>query len=313
MNIDNFIQKLRTTKDQILTNSEESLSSEKDFARKKEIDSSKDVLNLKKNQISKELPNLKNTLLNSKISKATRSKMIDWMIEIYINILSKDFDIEIIFRSIQIMDLYIKKEKKTLINKDIHLIGITSLYLACKLNPKIYLFVQIIPIISHNRFTLAHCEKLELEILKTLDFNINQPNFYDLLNYYFELFLKNNSTEEIKKLKNTSSCFLFILLLDCGFYDIDPDVLVISCLIVALRYYFSSFLNSNNFTTLEVNQIFSFEKKLIKSILNSFNDIKHILKKQIKTIRAFLIGFQSGFKEFTSTNKLFSINPKFFV
>ena len=165
MNLKKFIESLKNTQENTLTNAEKASNPSRET--RMTSSSSKNLedqffSNYTQNTISLKLPNLTNTLRNTKISNYIRSSMIDWKIEIYINVLKKYFGIEIIFKSIQIMDMYLKKQKnKILENEDIHLIGITALYLSCKLtSKKSEIFKELIPFISYNKFSLTDLEKL---------------------------------------------------------------------------------------------------------------------------------------------------------
>jgi hypothetical protein len=68
-------------------------------------------------------------LLHHEITSSLRSKMIDWMIEV---LSSYKMSEESFFKSIFIMDSYLKKSKAKLEVKDLHLIGISSMFLASK-------------------------------------------------------------------------------------------------------------------------------------------------------------------------------------
>jgi hypothetical protein len=58
--------------------------------------------------------------------------MIDWMLEVYGNY-RRSTSNDTYFRSVCIMDMYLKKCNKLLNDPDLHLIGISSMFLATKL------------------------------------------------------------------------------------------------------------------------------------------------------------------------------------
>lgn len=267
-----------------------------------------------KNTISSKLPNLSNCLSNTKISKSLRSKMIDWKIEIYISILKDYINIDVLFKSIQIMDLYTKLEKnKILENEDMHLLGLTSIYLASKYFSKnICLFKDLIPFISFNKFDIKDCEKKEFEILKVLNFNISQPTLLDLLNEYLNRFFKNVNSSDVKKLKNISINFLFMIFIDDKFNNENTDLVINACLINAMRYYFSSILEKN-VSEREKNIIFKKEKSIAKSIFFYFKKISGILKKEIKIVRKHLVEFDVNFKKMENVKKLFIFRKNYLL
>ena len=70
-----------------------------------------------------------NILLIHKISSFLRSKLIDWMIEVF-NAYSSEK--QTFFISVQILDLYIYQTKKILTDLDLHLIGLTCILITSK-------------------------------------------------------------------------------------------------------------------------------------------------------------------------------------
>jgi hypothetical protein len=72
---------------------------------------------------------LKGYLSNHGITSALRSKMVDWMIEV---LSSYKMTEETFFRSVNMMDSYLKSSQKKQELKDLHLIGVTSMFTAAK-------------------------------------------------------------------------------------------------------------------------------------------------------------------------------------
>ena len=111
-----------------------------------------------------------NLLSRHEIKSNIRTKMVDWMIEVLSVFENMD---ETLFLAVNIMDLYILKSKIILKNENIHLIGITSMFIASK-------FQEIYPItlknfvskVSHNQFNAEEIIKMNLPIAI---FNIGAP------------------------------------------------------------------------------------------------------------------------------------------
>ena len=74
-------------------------------------------------------PNISNFIAHHSITPSLRAKMIDWMIEV---LSSYKMTEESFFRSVSFMDEYLKNESKTQETKDIHLIGVASMFSAMK-------------------------------------------------------------------------------------------------------------------------------------------------------------------------------------
>ena len=73
--------------------------------------------------------NVDKFLGNHSITSFLRAKMVDWMIEV---LSSYKMSEESFFRSVSLMDRYLKKETKKLETKDIHLLGISCMFIAMK-------------------------------------------------------------------------------------------------------------------------------------------------------------------------------------
>ena len=85
------------------------------------------------------------------ISSNSRTKMVGWMMEVFASYSSEPLSF---FLAVEIMDNYLQKTKKKQNEKDLHLIGLVSMYLASKME-------DIIPLhmkkkkkkIGHEKFT----------------------------------------------------------------------------------------------------------------------------------------------------------------
>ena len=79
--------------------------------------------------------------------------MIDWMLEIfkkYHNATNRTF-----FKSVGIMNLFIKNTKRKLVEDDLHLIGIASMFLASKYEDIYHISMKdFVYDIGHEKFTM---------------------------------------------------------------------------------------------------------------------------------------------------------------
>lgn len=104
-----------------------------------------------------------------KINPDVRTKMVDWMIEVLSVYRSEN---ETFFLSVTIMDMFIQKSTKILTTDEIHLLGLTSMFIASK-------FEDVFPIrmsslvgnVGHNLFTMYNKNYL-------LILNINKKNLF---------------------------------------------------------------------------------------------------------------------------------------
>ena len=181
-------------------------------------------------------------LQNHKITSNVRTKMVDWMVEVLSVFDCMD---ETFFLSINIMDIFFLKTKKIYHNEDIHLIGLTSMFISSK-------FQEIYPLslknfvkkIAHNMFTENDIKMMEKEILEDIDLEILvSTSVYDFLKTYFYDFLYNN--KELIKMNCDMSVFNEIKLVAKYlsklvvhyeyFYLFENSMKAIGCIITAIK------------------------------------------------------------------------------
>ena len=88
-------------------------------------DYSHDILN----HIAERAEGHKGLLSSHSITATLRSKMVDWMIEV---LSSYKMTEETFFRSVYLMDAFMKKSPRKLEIKDLHLVGVTAMFSAAK-------------------------------------------------------------------------------------------------------------------------------------------------------------------------------------
>jgi hypothetical protein len=95
---------------------------------------------------------------------------------------------ETIFRAIHLVDLYLKSEKNSQTVKDLHLIGIVSMFIASKLH-EVYpiKLSNVVKDISKGKFTRSQIQKMETIMLKRVKFQINAPTLYCFSNSLFRI------------------------------------------------------------------------------------------------------------------------------
>ena len=188
-----------------------------------------------------------NFLQRHEISKEIRMKMIDWMVEV-LNIFKCSE--ETFFLSVNILDLYIYKNKSILLNEDIHLIGLISMFIASKFEDIYSIPLNELEItIGHNKFNKDILKKKEIQVLKTIKFeNIFNTSVYDFLKIYlFDFYTCNKSkiqgSEKIYyQIKETCYFLGKLCLYSDTFYCVNNTMKALCCINVSIRmvYYFSN-------------------------------------------------------------------------
>jgi hypothetical protein len=140
----------------------------------------------------------KDYLKRHKIDPHTRTKMVDWIVEV---LYAYNSDQPTFFLAIHIMDTFLAKSKLVLSSNDIHLVGIVSLFIASKMEDLIPLrMYNVKQKIAHNKFTDKEIKRQERLMLDTINFDIVTSSSYDFIKTFIFDFCHNNK-EYITKLE----------------------------------------------------------------------------------------------------------------
>lgn len=133
------------------------------------------------------------------LSSYARERMVNWMVEVFSVYQCDQGTFEL---AVHIMDSYISKTKKNLQDEDIHLLGLTCIYIASKIEDIIPLRMShIVGSLGHNTFDENTIIKKELEIVKTVDFDFFTAGTYEYLMTFF-CDLKVNNAKKISEFPN---------------------------------------------------------------------------------------------------------------
>lgn len=89
--------------------------------------------------------------------------MVDWMVEVLSTFKCSE---QSFYLCVDIMDRYFQKCERSLSGGELHLIGITSMFLSTKYEDVIPLLSKtIVHKIGHDKFPLADVHRKEMEIL----------------------------------------------------------------------------------------------------------------------------------------------------
>ena len=151
---------------------------------------------LKDNEPKSALPS--DFLEKHHVKSRDRDKMVDWMVQVFSRYNSSPGTLEL---AVQIMDHYIAEEDdKDMVKDSLHLIGLTCIYIASKLEDNVPLRLKhVVKNIGHDSFSKKRIISEERYIVKTLNFDFYKVGTYDYLFSYF-LDLRFNNLERIKEL-----------------------------------------------------------------------------------------------------------------
>lgn len=128
-----------------------------------------------------------NYLSYHKITERMRTRMVDWMIEVLSNY---HCDESAFFEAVNLMDRYFKVceiKKRCLLPEELHLIGVTSMFIASKYQDIYPLRLRIIhEKIAHRKLSCEEIKNKEEEITKLLNYSIGIPTMWDFINLFVE-------------------------------------------------------------------------------------------------------------------------------
>ena len=141
-----------------------------------------------------DIPFMRETIAKHFLCSETRCKMVDWMYEIFASYHSEP---RTFFLSVYIMDTFLCRTFYSVSNQEVHLLGLSCIYIASKMEDLIPIHLShIVSKIGYNKFTKEQIQQKEKEILATIDFDLVNVSCYDFINAFLLDFSINN--QEIK-------------------------------------------------------------------------------------------------------------------
>jgi hypothetical protein len=116
--------------------------------------------------------------------------MVDWMIEIFYMFNS---EASTFFLAVDILDRYLQNAKINIEDKDIHLIGLTCIFIASKIEDLCpFQMKHIVEDLGKNKFKNEKILNKEIEIIQTINFELFNWSTYDYICIQLSDFKKNN-------------------------------------------------------------------------------------------------------------------------
>ena len=225
-------------------------------------------------------------MANHKINPSIRSKMVNWMLEVFHSFGSSE---ETIFSAVKIMDKYLWKAKDKLKNEDVHLIGMVSMYLASKTYDVTPIQMNnLIHLVGHNIFDQKTIKEMEKKIIKAIDFDVFCPTTYEFIQFILYDFYMNNKKAIIglklkKMLEILENCSIFLAKM-CNHFDnyssVSPIYLSLTCVIIG----YDMMKDNCRALTEEKQKFFKDWLQFLYSNIAKTQDIKNDLEKIYKNI-----------------------------
>ncbi|KAL4710280.1 hypothetical protein ACJJTC_003560 [Scirpophaga incertulas] len=121
------------------------------------------------------------------ITSWMRALLVDWMVEV-----QESFELnhETLYLAVKLVDLFLTRSSKTkpqtehLTKEELQLLGASSLFIASKFDERIPPLVDDFLYICDGAYTLSQLLKMEMEILRVIDFDLGVPLSYRFLRRY---------------------------------------------------------------------------------------------------------------------------------
>jgi len=146
------------------------------------------------------------------INPKLRSRMIDWMVEVFSAFKSQR---AAFFLASQLFDTYLFKSKEPVDPKQVHLLGLTCMYIASKMEDIRPLGMkQVTKAIGHKQFGWQEVKDMEFDLLSSFKWKVGLITSLDFLVYFGQRihseFKSESRSMQIKKVEERA-CILAIL------------------------------------------------------------------------------------------------------
>lgn len=179
---------------------------------------------------------LTNTLIHSRVDPAVRARMIDWIIEVFTHF-QANFSFATFFRSILVLDQFLKYTVLPVVNEDVHLLGLTSMYVASKYEDMFHIRIKdFASKAAHNRFSPAQIRESENLVLSTCGYCISYKTPLEIADFYFARVFTFHDGELVQQSRKWTVHFLVVCSFQVAFNNYDSRLIVIACALAAINY-----------------------------------------------------------------------------
>lgn len=110
------------------------------------------------------------------INKQMRLLLVDWMVEVQQQL---EFNHEVLYLSVKLLDLYLNGRKVE--KEKLQLLGGAAMFIACKFEERMPPIIDDFIYVSDNAYNRKELIKMEIDILKSVRFDIGIPLSYTFL------------------------------------------------------------------------------------------------------------------------------------
>lgn len=176
-------------------------------------------------------------LQNCQVTPLFRSKMVNWMMEVFATFSDKTSD-STFFRAVLIMDLFFKHYRNSVLtNSDVFLTGLTCIWISSK-----YTDISSISLAEYSHYkvnkdmSINQIKEYEFTVLMSLGFQISLPVLNDFIELFCQLFLENVSRQFAEQFQYFCVVVAKMCLLNVEFNEFGFEVLSLSIIMFVLRF-----------------------------------------------------------------------------
>ena len=193
------------------------------------------------------------------INEKMRAILIDWLIDVNNRFHYKE---ETLYTTIYIMDRYLSK--KVIKRKRFQLLGITSLFIASKLNEIYFRRISDYAFISDNTYTQDEIKIMEEDISKALNFDFLFPSPLS----FFEILSKKLGLYEDLNSYYYGQCLMQTFLMDIRSLNYSYSTIACTCCYIVMKFYknenYKICYNSKFYTVKKINIYTDINSYIIK-------------------------------------------------
>lgn len=260
-------------------------------------------------KMMRKIPNLTNTLASSRVTENVRTQMVDWMFEVLNKLGGPErFNEYTFFRAVQIFDLYIKKdEKQSIGNEDVHLIGITSMFIASKYEDSCpFRLREFTEGAAAGSFSNSQVTDKECEIINSLDLVISLTTVYEVFEAYISRLKPDVLLHIFEQIKNVAFFSLVVATCSSAFNDYEMKHIVLASIFTGMRYLEIELAENNSQNPMDLSLVHNF---LRKDLLNEELDQ---VRRTIKFLKNFLFKFFENTTPSPAIFQFFDFKKKYF-
>lgn len=139
------------------------------------------------------------TLHRHKVTERMRMRMVDWMIEVINNY---KCDQSVFFQAVNLMDSFFDMTKRSVEPSELHLIGVTCMFIASKYNDIYPLRLKTMQDkIAHKKLSEKEIKDKESEIMHLRSYKLGDVTAWDFLSIYLEEMFSTNENNYFIKSK----------------------------------------------------------------------------------------------------------------